>query len=176
MEAKFSQRVKDVLSFSREEAIRLGNEYIGVEHLLLGMIREGEGLAIRILGYLNVDMAELRRTIESAIVNPANRNKVNDNLPLVKQAERALKLTYLEAKLFNSELIGTEHLMLAILKDEDNLVTRSVKKYNVDYELFKEEVKSYLITGEDSSQSQGDKEKLFGETDSEARDELSGGS
>jgi len=175
MEAKFSQRVKDVLSFSREEAIRLGNEYIGVEHLLLGMIREGEGMAIRILSYLNVDMAELRRTIESAIVNPANHNKVNDNLPLVKQAERALKLTYLEAKLFNSELIGTEHLMLAILKDEDNLVTRSVKKYNVDYDLFKEEVKSYLITGDDAS-LQADKEKLFGETDSDPKDELSGGS
>lgn len=175
MEAKFSQRVKDVLSFSREEAIRLGNEYIGVEHLLLGMIREGEGLAIRILSYLNVDMAELRRTIESAIVNPANRNKVNDNLPLVKQAERALKLTYLEAKLFNSELIGTEHLMLAILKDEDNLVTRSVKKFNVDYDLFKEEVKSYLITGEDSSQ-QAEREKLYGETDADPRDDLSGGS
>jgi len=176
MEAKFSQRVKDVLSFSREEAIRLGNEYIGVEHLLLGMIREGEGLAIRILSYLNVDMAELRRTIETAIVNPANHNKVNDNLPLVKQAERALKLTYLEAKLFNSELIGTEHLLLAILKDEDNLVTRSVKKYNVDYDLFKEEVKSYLITGEDSSQSQGERERLFGETDADPKDELSGGS
>jgi ATP-dependent Clp protease ATP-binding subunit ClpC len=175
MEAKFSQRVKDVLSFSREEAIRLGNEYIGVEHLLLGMIREGEGMAIRILSYLNVDMAELRRNIESAIVNPANHNKVNDNLPLVKQAERALKLTYLEAKLFNSELIGTEHLMLAILKDEDNLVTRSVKKYNVDYDLFKEEVKSYLITGDDAS-LQADKEKLFGETDSDPKDELSGGS
>jgi ATP-dependent Clp protease ATP-binding subunit ClpC len=175
MEAKFSQRVKDVLSFSREEAIRLGNEYIGVEHLLLGMIREGEGLAIRVLGYLNVDMAELRRTIEAAIINPANRNKVNDNLPLVKQAERALKLTYLEAKLFNSELIGTEHLMLAILKDEDNLVTRSVKKFGVDYDLFKEEVKSYMITGEDTSQ-QTDREKLFGESDSDPKDELSGGS
>ena len=176
MEAKFSQRVKDVLSFSREEAIRLGNEYIGVEHLLLGMIREGEGLAIRILSYLNVDMTELRRAIESAIANPANHNKVNDNLPLVKQAERALKLTYLEAKLFNSELIGTEHLLLAILKDEDNLVTRSVKKYNVDYDLFKEEVKSYLITGEDSSQSQGDKERFFGESNADPKDELSGGS
>jgi len=175
MEAKFSQRVKDVLSFSREEAIRLGNEYIGVEHLLLGMIREGEGMAIRILSYLNVDMSELRRTIEAAIVNPANHNKVNDNLPLVKQAERALKLTYLEAKLFNSELIGTEHLMLAILKDEDNLVTRSVKKYNVDYDLFKEEVKSILISGDDAS-IQADKEKLYGESDSDPKDELSGGS
>jgi len=176
MEAKFSQRVKDVLSFSREEAIRLGNEYIGVEHLLLGMIREGEGLAVRILSYLNVDMADLRRTIESAIANPASHSKVNDNLPLVKQAERALKLTYLEAKLFNSELIGTEHLLLAILKDEDNLVTRSVKKYNVDYDLFKEEVKSYLITGEDSSQPQGERERLFGETDADPKDELSGSS
>ena len=176
MEAKFSQRVKDVLSFSREEAIRLGNEYIGVEHLLLGMIREGEGLAIRILSYLNVDMADLRRTIETAIANPANHNKANDNLPLVKQAERALKLTYLEAKLFNSELIGTEHLLLAILKDEDNLVTRSVKKYNVDYDLFKEEVKTYLITGEDSAQSPGDRERLFGETGASPKDELSGSS
>ncbi len=176
MEAKFSQRVKDVLSFSREEAIRLGNEYIGVEHLLLGMIREGEGLAIRILSYLNVNMAELRRTIESAIANPANNNRVNDNLPLVKQAERALKLTYLEAKLFNSELIGTEHLLLAILKDEDNLVTRSIKKFNVDYDLFKEEVKSYLISGEDTTQSQGDKERFFGESGSDPKDELSGSS
>jgi len=176
MEAKFSQRVKDVLSFSREEAIRLGNEYIGVEHLLLGMIREGEGLAIRILSYLNVNMAELRRTIESAIANPANHSRANDNLPLVKQAERALKLTYLEAKLFNSELIGTEHLLLAILKDEDNLVTRSIKKFNVDYDLFKEEVKSYLISGEDTTQSQGDKERFFGETGSDPKDELSGSS
>lgn len=176
MEAKFSQRVKDVLSFSREEAIRLGNEYIGVEHLLLGMIREGEGLAIRILSYLNVNMAELRRTIESAIANPANHNKVNDNLPLVKQAERALKLTYLEAKLFNSELIGTEHLLLAILKDEDNLVTRSIKKFNVDYDLFKEEVKSYLISGEDTTQSQADKERFLGESGADPKDELSGGS
>ncbi len=176
MEAKFSQRVKDVLSFSREEAIRLGNEYIGVEHLLLGMVREGEGMAIRILNYLNVDMTELRRTIETAIANPANRNKANDNLPLVKQAERALKLTYLEAKLFNSELIGTEHLMLAILKDEDNLVTRSVKKFGVDYELFKEEVKSYLLSGDDISLNQGEKEKPFGESNADSRDELSGGS
>ena len=68
MEAKFSQRVKDVLSFSREEAIRLGNEYIGVEHLLLGMIREGEGLAIRILSYLNVDMTELRRAMNRQLL------------------------------------------------------------------------------------------------------------
>lgn len=174
MEAKFSQRVKDVLSFSREEAIRLGNEYIGVEHLLLGMIREGEGLAIRILQYMNVDVAKLRHTIESAIMNSTNRNKAADNLPLVKQAERALKLTYLEAKLFNSELIGTEHLLLAILKDKDNLVTRSINKYSVDYDIFKEEVKLYLI-GSGENHPKGETDNPFGKAKPDFRDDLSGG-
>ena len=141
MEAKFSQRVKDVLSFSREEAIRLGNEYIGLEHLLLGMIREGEGLAIQILNILNVDMAELRRTIEYSYYKSIQTIiKQLIICHLIKQAERALKITYLEAKLFNSELIGTEHLLLAILKDEDNLVTKSFQKYGVDYDSVKEEV------------------------------------
>jgi ATP-dependent Clp protease ATP-binding subunit ClpC len=174
MEAKFSQRVKDVLSFSREEAVRLGNDYIGVEHLLLGIIREGEGLALRLLGYLNVDVSDVRRTIESAVSNSARREKDSENLPLVKQAERALKLTYLEAKLFNSELIGTEHLLLAILKDEDNLVTRSLHKYNVSYEIVKDEIKSYLLSMDESSfiepKESGKKES------NEFRDELPGGS
>lgn len=91
MEAKFSQRVKDVLAFSREEAVRLGNDYIGVEHLLLGIIREGEGLALRILGYLNVDVNEIKRTIETAVANHAKRDKEAENLPLVKQAERPIE-------------------------------------------------------------------------------------
>ncbi|NVO18293.1 MAG: ATP-dependent Clp protease ATP-binding subunit [Bacteroidetes bacterium] len=173
MEAKFSQRVKDVLSFSREEAVRLGNDYIGVEHLLLGIIREGEGLALRILGYLNVDLTEVRRTIEVAIANPARRDRDSENLPLVKQAERALKLTYLEAKLFNSELIGTEHLLLAILKDDDNLVTRSLNKYNVTYEIVKDEVKSYLLSLDEGSYNEP-KEARRRESN-EFRDELPGG-
>jgi len=173
MEAKFSQRVKDVLSFSREEAVRLGNDYIGVEHLLLGMIREGEGLALRILGYLNVDVAEVRSTIEHAISNHGRRERESENLPLVKQAERALKLTYLEAKLFNSELIGTEHLLLAILKDEDNLVTRSLQKYNVTYETLKEEVKSYRNSIDEGPAS--DSPEIRGQESRDFRDELPGG-
>lgn len=173
MEAKFSQRVKDVLAFSREEAVRLGNDYIGVEHLLLGIIREGEGLALRILGYLNADLTDVRKTIENAIANHSQREKETENLPLVKQAERALKLTYLEAKLFNSDLIGTEHLLLAILKDDDNLVTRSLARYHVTYELVKEEVKSYLLSLDESSYSEP-KESASRETP-EFRDELPGG-
>jgi ATP-dependent Clp protease ATP-binding subunit ClpC len=144
MEAKFSQRVKDVLIFSREEAVRLGNDYIGLEHLLLGIIREGEGLAIKILRNLNVDISELRKKIETAVAT--NREKIEspENLPLIKQAERALKITYLEAKWFNSELIGTEHLLLAILKDENNLVTKAFQNLGISYDIAKEEVKNLV--------------------------------
>jgi ATP-dependent Clp protease ATP-binding subunit ClpC len=149
MEAKFSQRVKDVLTYSREEALRVGNEYIGVEHLLLGILREGEGLAIQILNYLGVDLNVFKKTIEKSISTSVSPGiKKPENLPLVRQAERALKLTYLEAKLFNSELIGTEHLLLAILKDEDNLVTNTLVKQGVDYESVKDELKSILSSNE----------------------------
>ncbi len=149
MEAKFSQRVKNVLTYSREEAIRLGNDYIGLEHLLLGILRDGEGLAIQILLYFGINLDELKRTIEQAIKNPEKPARKLENVPLIKQAERALKITYLEAKLFNSEMIGTEHLLLAILKDEDNIVTKSFQKRGIDYEAVKEELKTMIANNED---------------------------
>lgn len=149
MDAKFSARVKDVISFSREEALRLGHEYIGTEHLLLGIIREGEGTAIRILTDLGVDIQHLRKEIETATHTGKASKKSNlGNIPLIKQAEKALKITYLEAKVFKSLTIGTEHLLLAILKDEDNVVTRSMKKMGVDYEAVREEVE-LLSSSED---------------------------
>ena len=154
MEAKFSQRVRDVLTYSREEALRLGNDFIGLEHLLLGIIREGEGMAVRVLNLLGVDLHVVRRKIEQAISNtnaPASKQKSSENIPLIKQAERALKLTYLEAKLFNSEIIGTEHLLLAMLKDEDNLVTRTLNKYGIDYDSVKDEVRN-LNSNDDETQ------------------------
>ncbi len=159
MEAKFSQRVKDVLTFSREEAIRLGNDYIGVEHLILGILREGEGLAVQILNYLGVDLQEYRKVIERSInsdVKPGTKKL--ENLPLIKQAERALKLTYLEAKLFNSDLIGTEHLLLAILKDEDNIVTRTFTKYGVDYESVKEELQAIMTSNNPEQSEENDED------------------
>jgi len=170
MEAKFSQRVKDVLTYSRVESLRLGNDYIGVEHLLLGIIREGEGMAIQILNLLNVDTAEVRRTIESAIGTNFKRDNSAENLPLVKQAERALKLTYLEAKLFNSELIGTEHLLLAILKDEDNLVSSTLNKYGVDYDSVKDELKS-IISNDEQSSFDSPKDELPGSSAEDEGDE-----
>ncbi|MCK4569568.1 MAG: ATP-dependent Clp protease ATP-binding subunit, partial [Bacteroidales bacterium] len=149
MEAKFSQRVKDVLTYSREEAMRLGNDYIGLEHLLLGILREGEGMAVQIMLYFGLDLQLMRKTVEKSIANPEKNGIKPDNIPLVKQAERALKITYLEAKTFKSDLIGTEHLLLSILKDEDNLVSRTFKKYGVEYGMVKDELKTIITRDKD---------------------------
>jgi ATP-dependent Clp protease ATP-binding subunit ClpC len=140
MEAKFSPRVKDVITYSREEALRLGHDYIGTEHLLLGIIREGEGTAVRLLKSLGVDLMELRKTIEQTIGTGNHKVSNLANIPLMKQAERALKITYLEAKLFKSPVIGTEHLILSILKDEDNVATKTLHKFKIDYEAMKLEL------------------------------------
>lgn len=144
MDAKFSPRVKDVITYSREEALRLGHSYIGVEHLLLGIIREGEGTAIRILEGLHVDLERLRQTVENSIKTNKSATASQGNIPLVKQAEKILKITYLEAKIFKSAVIGTEHLLLSILKDEDNVATRALHGFNIDYEIAKEEFESIL--------------------------------
>ena len=123
MESNFSDRVKDVISYSREEALRLGHDYIGPEHLLLGLIREGEGKAIKILVSLGVDLSKLRKSIENAIKGTITVINLN-NLPLTRQAEKVLKITYLEAKLDNSSLIGTEHLLLSILREYSNVAAQ----------------------------------------------------
>ena len=138
-EAKFSNRVKEVISLSREEALRLGHDYIGTEHLLLGMIREGEGVAVSVLKKLGLSMKELRSAIEQATKGTSTSNVKNlANIPLTRQSEKVLKITYLEAKIFKSALIGTEHLLLSILRDEDNLATQILEKFEVNYDLVKE--------------------------------------
>jgi len=144
MESNFSQRVKDVITYSREEALRLGHDYIGIEHLLLGMIREGQGVGIQILNSLGADLNELRRKIESATKSGNNSLNQLSNIPLVKQAERVLKITYLEAKLFNQSLIGTEHLLLSILKDSNNIATQALEDQDIFYDSVKEELESIL--------------------------------
>jgi len=145
MEAKFSPRVKDVISFSREEALRLGNDFIGVEHLLLGMIREGDGKAIKILLEFQLDLKQIRSEIEMGLTRSASIKNANlTNIPLVKQAEKVLKITYLEAKLFKSQMIGTEHLLLSILKEEDSAACRVLNKYGVIYENAKDELEAIM--------------------------------
>ncbi len=148
MEAKFSPRVKDVIAFSKEEALRMGNEFIGVEHLMLGMIREGEGSAIQILNHFGVDVVGLRLELEKGLLRNVKSSITNPtNIPLVKQAERVLKITYLEAKLFKSSVIGTAHLLLSILKDENNIVCRLLNKYGIIYDNVKEELSNMLEEG-----------------------------
>lgn len=149
MEAKFSPEVKDVITYSREEALRLGHDFIGVEHLLLGLIREGESLAVRLLQGMGVDLEKLRKNVEGAVKSSArtgaSKQTASDVIRLVKQAERVLKITYLEAKSFKASLVDTEHLLLSILKDQDNVATRALRSMGVEYNAVREEVEN--LTG-----------------------------
>ena len=140
MDAKFSQRVKDVLSYSREEAIRLGNRNISSEHIFLGILRDGEGIAIDILVSMGLDLAAIRKTVENHLkANTELSPAETENIPLLKTAERVLKLVYLEARSLRSDTIDTGHLILAILKDETNLITQLLESENIDYFVFKDE-------------------------------------
>src|SRR5882672_9002065 len=139
MEAKFSNRVKEVITLSREEALRLGHDYIGTEHLILGMIREGEGVAVALLKKLGVQLDQLRSEIEKVSKGTATHEIKNvANIPLTRASEKILKITYLEAKVFKAQLIGTEHLLLSILRDPDNLATQILNKFDVAYDVVKE--------------------------------------
>tara|TARA_B100000767_G_scaffold10845_1_gene10571 strand:+ start:7219 stop:9750 length:2532 start_codon:yes stop_codon:yes gene_type:complete len=154
MDDNFSPRVKDVISFSKEEALRLGHDYIGTEHLMLGILRDGEGKAISILNAIEVDLDNLRRKVE--ILNPAllDSNGLENskkNLHLTRQAERALKTTFLEAKLFQSDLINTAHLLLCILRNENDPTTRLLEKLDVNYDSVKEQFKLLLTSDSDYS-------------------------
>ena len=141
MDNNFSAQVKEIISFSREEALRLGNDFIGTEHLLLGLIREGENTAVRILKSFNVDLYELRKEIELAVKDKTGKNIANINsLPLTKQAEKVIRVTVLEAKALKSATVETEHLMLYILKNKENIATQILNQFDVDYDLFRQEL------------------------------------
>lgn len=152
MDDNFSPRVKDVIAYSKEEALRLGHDFIGTEHLMLGLLRDGNGKAINILDALDVDLEHLRRKVE--ILSPANPNtgslqKDKKNLHLTRQAERALKTTFLEAKLFQSSSINTAHLLLCILRNENDPTTKLLHKLKVDYDNVKEQFKSMITSDDD---------------------------
>src|SRR6478735_8537326 len=141
MDNNFSAQVKEIISYSREEALRLGNDFIGTEHLLLGLIRDGENTAIKILKQLNVDLYELRKEVELAVRDKTGKNIANINsLPLTKQAEKVIRVTVLEAKALKSPLVETEHLMLSILKNKENIATQILNQFDVDYDLFRNEL------------------------------------
>ncbi len=136
MDDNFSPKVRDVITFSKEEALRLGHDFIGTEHLLLGLIRKGDGKAIEILVAFQIDLELVRRKLE--LLNPAAPTIIDGNkkksLHLTRQAEKALKTTFLEAKLYQSDAIDTAHLLLCILRNENDPSTKLLNKYDVDYD------------------------------------------
>ncbi len=156
MEARFSKRVKEVISLSRQEALRLGHDYIGTEHLLLGILKEGEGIAVSLLKKLGVDLDDLREAIEEATKAASTGTTNVTNIPLTRQSEKVLKITYLEARIFKSELIGTEHLLLSILRDGDNLAARLLEKMKVNYHTIKEMLEYQSSKGNVSAESDTD--------------------
>ncbi len=164
MDSNFSPKVKEIISYSREEALRLGNDFIGTEHLLLGLIREGEGLAIRVLQNLQVDLFDLRKELEIAIKDKGTKPLANINsLPLTKQAEKVIRITVLEAKALKSPTVETEHLLLSILKNKENVATQILHQYEVDYERFKVELG--VQTGEGPKSEYNDPGEEFDDED-----------
>ena len=176
MDDNFSPRVKDVISFSKEEALRLGHDFIGTEHLILGLLREGQGKAMAILNNLAVDFDYLRKKVE--VLSPTSavsvQNNDKKNLHLTRQAERALKTTFLEAKLYNSATISTAHLLLCILRNENDPTTKLLNKLKLDYELIKDQYTAMITNendytedlpkaefNEDSSQEEGARDSGF---------------
>ncbi len=161
MDDNFSPKVKDVIAYSKEEALRLGHDFIGTEHLMLGLLRKANGEAIDILSTLEVDLEMLRKKIEA--LSPANPNAVDGNdkksLHLTKQAEKALKTTFLEAKLYKSKAVSTAHLLLCVLRNENDPTTKLLNRFDIDYN----EVKNIFsqlfleddVTEQPKSESQG---------------------
>ena len=173
MDDNFSPRVKDVISFSKEEALRLGHDFIGTEHLMLGLLRDGHGKAVEILNALDIDLSQLRRKVE--ILSPANPNistSTNEkkNLHLTRQAERALKTTFLEAKLFQSKSINTAHLLLCVLRNENDPTTKLLNKLRVNYDNVKEQFKN-MITSSDGDFIDTPKGESFSEEETNEKNE-----
>ena len=175
MDDNFSPRVKDVIAYSKEEAIRLGHNFIGTEHLMLGILRDGGGKAISILTSMEIDLDLLRKKVE--ILNPAvieTNSLVNEkkNLHLTRQAERALKTTFLEAKLFQSNLINTVHLLLCILRNENDPTTKLLYNLNVDYETIKEQFKLLISDNTNDYQDLSDSSSFPDEKENDDEDSI----
>ncbi|MCR9134064.1 MAG: ATP-dependent Clp protease ATP-binding subunit [bacterium] len=151
MEGNFSSKVRDVIQFSREEALRLGHDYIGTEHLILGIVRLGDGVAVRILKNLDCDLFKLKKTIEDTVRGTGGSVTVG-NIPLTKQAEKVLRITYLEAKLYKSDTIGTEHLLLSLLRDDENIAAQILQQFSVSYDAVREEL-DLIISGKSREDS-----------------------
>ncbi len=157
MKNNFSSRVQMVIQFSREEALRLGHDYIGTEHLLLGLIREGEGIAVEILRNLGCDLDEIKRSVEDS-VKPSGETMTIGNIPFTKRAEKILKMAYVEAEKYKSDIIGTEHLLLALVKEKDGVAAQVLLSFDVTYDTVREELEN-ILRGAPSSRESATQQK-----------------
>ena len=165
MDSKFSPRIKDVLSYSREEAIRLGNDHIGTEHIFLGIIRDGEGIAIDVMNKLHLDFMKMRKDLEIQLRKDSSL-QLEANIPLLKNTEKALKFVFLEARAMNESTVNTGHLLLAILKEKDSLVSAIFKHYNIGYEAVKSQIEelSRIESKSDFPEDSDEGEDMFGKS------------
>ena len=172
MDNNFSTQVKEIISYSREEALRLGNDFIGAEHLMLGLIRDQENTAIKVLRQLNVNLTDLRKEIELAVKDKSGKNVANINsLPLTKQAEKVIRVTVLEAKALKSPMVETEHLLLSILKNKENIATQILNQFDVDYDLFRNELG--MVGSSPSGLDDADRPSRSGRSSESPRSEFS---
>ena len=175
MDAKFSPRVRAILSLSHQEAQRLGNAYVGLEHLFLGMLKEGGSAAIRILENLNLNIEVFSKKLEASVRTANSNPNPVLALPLTKQAERVLKFTYIIAKEFHSEIVRSEHLMLAILHEKNNIISQNLEFEGINYDNFKQELLRFTAENADPQESapeeqQGYASSIFDEEDDEEDD------
>ena len=149
MDAKFSPRVREIMFRSHEEAVKLGNSYIGLEHLFLGIIDGKDNDVTNILDELKLDIEAFKQKLIASIKSNIVQKNNTDNIPLTKQTERALKFTYIVAKEFNCEFVDPEHLMLAILHDDNNIVSQRLEFEGINYDTFKNMLKNNNLVKED---------------------------
>ena len=168
MRNNFSSRVQMVIQFAREEAMRLGHDYIGTEHLLLGLLREGEGIAAEILKNIGLDLDELRKAIEDTVRSTGETATVG-NIPFTKRAEKVLKMSYMEADRYKSDIIGTEHLLLALAKERDGVAAQILMSFGVNYETIRQELEN-IIKGTPTMQEETPKKSKTPALDHFGRD------
>ncbi len=177
MDAKFSPRVRAILSLSHQEAQRLGNAYVGLEHLFLGMLKEGGSSAIKILENLNLNIEVFSKKLEASVRTATSNTSQVLALPLTKQAERVLKFTYIIAKEFHSDIVRSEHLMLAILHEKNNIISQNLEFEGINYDNFKQELLRFTAENSDPQESapeeqQGYASNIFNDDDEEEEDDL----
>src|SRR5258705_851295 len=142
----FTDRVRKVLQMAREEAARLHHEYVGTEHILLGLIREGEGVAAAVLTNLNVDLEDIQQKIEETVKKGKAAAAAGPDLPYTSRAKKVLELAMTEARELNHSYVGTEHLLLGLLREEKGIAAQVLTDAGVNLEQSRAETLRLLVS------------------------------